>query len=557
MKRKTIQLLTLLWVLASCSETIDKLDDETVKGGQQQMMFSSELPATRAFITTDMLRQEGTILRLADIITQLNGERTPYFSSTNSSSGQRGSDLFRYTGGDWVRYRNTNDYGGHYFWTEHGTHKFFGWARGVKLNASDAGNTAAETMIQNYQLKVIDNPSQLDITDFSLTDDVTPQFDFIYTDVVMRDLDTPANSYPAVTDKYGVVPLTFHHLFSALAITIENQSAQNLVVTGLTMSGLKTKADATITFNDININNPTADNSGSKVAIPRPSGQIEEEQGGFIRSTIRGTVPPQVQSNGTMTYSKMDVFSKDANGTSKLMTGNDSEARLIWPQDVEKLTLTMTYKDSEADTQTKTKTVELDLTTGNAAQHLNAGEKYRINIIFKGDNVAMTGNLNVLPWDGVDNTLDIAIACNPSLALSYNDGNNDVPLTGEETGQQIHLKRVEFPNINGDKYIKLTFTPVSPQMGEWTCEIEDGNNNFTLDTSLANAAPNSDAVVTRHTGTIDGNEVTLYLRPAANVNRAETLECSLSFHVNSANVSAEATSQYNPENYLFVLPRNN
>lgn len=560
------------WV--SCSKTIDQNASGTPSGGQPPMMrFSSEMPNTKAFITKTMLEREGTILRLADIVT-INGQRNFFFGHNAASPAEQGSDLFRYTDGDWLRYVNASQYGGHYYWTERGTHKFFGWVRGVKLEDNDPANTPAELMFNNasdnkslaaYQLKVTDSPSTLQINSTTLTDDVIPQFDFIYTDVVMRNLDNPSASWPTATNKYGPVLLNFHHLFSALAITIENQSPQNLVVTDLKIQGLKTSSNASITFNDVT----PQSHASPAVAIPTATGSMTEVQGGFIKSTITGTVPPMTTSGNTTTYSKLDVFSKTivkdatgnitSDGASSLLTaGAVSQSRLIWPQDVTKLTLTLSYKDSEDATDIKTKAVELDYTEHDGGDyHLGAGEKYRINLVFLGDNVPLNCRLNVLPWESVESTLDFAIECNPSLALSYTSATGETPLTGEDYNQGGHHKKVLFPNLN-ETYIKCTFTPVKPQMGDWVCEIEDGYEYFTFTDAPDSEVPasgNSVQQVTSKSGVISGDQVTLYLRPTGNAPVGSEATCSLRFSIRSGDVEANATALFNPENYLFSYTR--
>lgn len=592
MNRKTIKLLALLCVIASCSKTIEHEGDIPGSSKPPMMTFASALPSTRAlpqtraFITKNMLETDGAILRIADI----------YSGTTNVSSytqypffGREGG-LFMYQGGDWVKYESQTSYGGHYYWTETGTHKFFGWARGVKLNPDDAGNTAVDRMITNYDLHVSENPSHLDIKNLTLTDDVTPQFDFIYTDVVMRNLDTPANSYPAAQSKYAAVPLTFHHLFSALAVTIENQSPQPLYVEDLKISGLKTTTSAIITFNDINLQDPTAVGSGSTPSIPSQGSALTEKQGGFIQSTISGTVPARAtDAAGTTTYSKLDVFSKNAQGVSQLLgsvsdaQGNakDSEARLLWPQDVTRVTLTLTYKTDPSATETKTKTVELDYTDHQGGSyHLGSGEKYRINLLFKGDNVPLSCSLNVLPWDSEESTLDIAIKCDPSLSLMYVDETGadqvlySLPTDGSAPGTDVP---VTFPAIQHPN-VKCTFTPVAPQGGDWSCEIIGGSTDcFTFVGSMTDALPDpahptekmQDAsgnlvddpqyvpAVTRATGTIDGQSVSLLIRPTLYATRLADETITLRFHIRSANVDADATATYNPLNYQITLPANN
>lgn len=577
-------------LLPSCSETVD--EPGGTPDGPAAMTFSAREAAggwgqaeTRALINTSMIEREGTILRLADIVTETDGTRHPHFGITNpddpNHGSQQGTDLFRYSqykgGYDWLRYRNPGDYGGHYYWTETGTHKFFGWARGVKLEPDDQGNTDASQMFSDYHLHIQDNPSTLEIDETELHSETTPQFDFVYTDVITRNIDNPAQSYPQ-TDDYTVrgtrIPLTFHHLLAALALTVQNQSTQPLIITGLTMTGLKTNSTARIRFND-----PTAAAPNPEVLIPdrietTPKPQTEI-QGGFIQATVAGSVPARTGSAEPYTYSSLDVFSAaDADGHRQLLNG-DPATRLFWPQAAPTVTFTLRYKTSDADADERTKTVSVDLATMTAnGEPLKAGQKYRLNLVFKGDAVPLTCTLTVLPWDTEERTMDIkiAVADNGALSFSYTDPqtSQSVTPTATDVAGDTPYKRIDMPATLSRPYLRLSFTPTAPEGGTWTCNLEESGGAFalfrvedgeTFDAKLNEvwtrvSAQNYEATADdqRITGTITATEQTFYLVPTglatdATIPTGTEANCRLSFGIITGDVQALANDQYQGENY--------
>lgn len=69
----------------------------------------------------------------------------------------------------------------------------------------------------------------------------TPQFDFMYSNIYERNL----NSNP---DYVTAVPLEFSYLFTAFSIAAQNLSASEITIKSVTIKGLKNKNSATIDF---------------------------------------------------------------------------------------------------------------------------------------------------------------------------------------------------------------------------------------------------------------------------------------------------------------------
>lgn len=117
-----------------------------------------------------------------------------------------------------------------YRWTRTGTHNFFGWLHyDAKSNmySSDKVNPSYSDGILTIPAKTITTASD--------------QFDFVYSrNVEVRNM----------ADKnYGTVPLSMAHLFSALALTVENRSNEPVTLKSISIPNLPVmNGGATINF---------------------------------------------------------------------------------------------------------------------------------------------------------------------------------------------------------------------------------------------------------------------------------------------------------------------
>ena len=120
-----------------------------------------------------------------------------------------------------------------YKWTTDGVHNFFGWM--IKDNYANPAVTATDLFGNKFKFE----DKVLEIPPTTLGQD-TPQFDFMYSDIHERNLNT--NPY------FTAVPLEFSHLFTAFKITAVNNSSNRIVLRSVTISGLKNNRSATIKY---------------------------------------------------------------------------------------------------------------------------------------------------------------------------------------------------------------------------------------------------------------------------------------------------------------------
>lgn len=139
-----------------------------------------------------------------------------------------------------------------YNWTSDGKHKFFGWlatdANSTLTAASLFGSDFAPAINADADItttvKAFDTANQVLNIPTTVMNAQTPQFDFMYSNVHVRDLDNNP-------DFASPVPLEFNHLFTAFSVAAKNSSESDVVVKSIAVEGLKNKKSATITYKNV------------------------------------------------------------------------------------------------------------------------------------------------------------------------------------------------------------------------------------------------------------------------------------------------------------------
>jgi len=140
-----------------------------------------------------------------------------------------------------------------YFWTQYGVHQFMSWLTyddNLKMKASEFFGELSfsePTGTQDYSGNVISESGyefELNVPTKTFSYD-TPQFDFIYSDLVERNMSE---------GNYSTVDFTYHHLFTAFNIGVRNNTGYDVTITEFSITGLPdTRGNyedngATITF---------------------------------------------------------------------------------------------------------------------------------------------------------------------------------------------------------------------------------------------------------------------------------------------------------------------
>lgn len=208
--------------LSSCTGVRVETDDVPQLEGSpiRLAVLCGGEPGTKAMLDESSFGKEGNALQIWDAyyndvqspVAYLDGKYVvsdgsaavwPFRQSTETSSVQE-----------------------HYYWTKTGVHRFYGVL--VKDQSSGEAMTP-ETLFGTdcgfgkdaaapYKYVVPTTVMNLN----------SPQFDFLYSNVIERDLDNAGGT--------GQVPLTFSHLFSAFAFTLTNDSPSEFKIKSMSLN---------------------------------------------------------------------------------------------------------------------------------------------------------------------------------------------------------------------------------------------------------------------------------------------------------------------------------
>ena len=179
--------------------------------------------STKAFLNSSAdLNTAGSKIQVYDILSNFTG--TINNVTYNNGTAVYFSEELTYNGSSWefqdLAYR----------WTRTGIHNFFGWLvydAKSSMYSSDKVNPSYSNYVLTIPAKTITTSSD--------------QFDFLYSsNEVVRD---------ATTKDYATVPLNMAHLFSAVAITVENKSNDPVRLNSISMPNLPVmNGSATINY---------------------------------------------------------------------------------------------------------------------------------------------------------------------------------------------------------------------------------------------------------------------------------------------------------------------
>lgn len=291
--------------LSSCAKMRVETEDVRPAGTPIRMAVSSEGAQTKALFGASSFSAKGNVLQIWDVYFNSVVAPQAYIEGTNVvSTGPTGA-VWPFKEGDAVTSPDK-----HYYWTKTGTHRFYGVL--VKDNSGSAPLTPMTRWGFDETHKVYSVPT----TTLTLT---SPQFDFVYSNVIERNLD---NGAPTTA-----VPLKFNHLFSAFGFTFENDSPSSFNIKSATLK-VDDKAAATIDYSNVwdkGFAPADADNWNPAVTY---TGLTMSSQTGISGKTVE--IPPATC---------YDMFQ---GGKITDMTKYDKYT-LIWPQDLTGKTLEINY----------------------------------------------------------------------------------------------------------------------------------------------------------------------------------------------------------------------
>ena len=315
--------------LSSCAKMRVETEDVRPAGTPIRMAVSSEGAQTKALFDAASFSAEGNVLQIWDVYFNSVVAPQAYIEGTNVVSTGTGA-VWPFKEGDAVK---------HYYWTKTGTHRFYGVL--VKDNSGSAPLTPTTGWGFDAAHKVYSVPT----TTLTLT---SPQFDFVYSNVIERNLD---NGAPTTA-----VPLKFNHLFSAFGFTFENDSPSSFNIKSATLK-VDDQAAATIDYSNVwdkSFAPADADNWNPAVTYT-----------GLTMSSTTGISgkPGDIQAGTCYDMFQGGLLDKDN-------MANYDKYTLIWPQDLTGKTLVMSYLVSGKRYQ------EVDVTVDKYTYNATGGTYY-------------------------------------------------------------------------------------------------------------------------------------------------------------------------------------
>lgn len=313
--------------LSSCAKMRVETEDVRPAGTPIRMAVSSEGAQTKALFDAASFSAAGNVLQIWDVYFNSVVAPQAYIEGTNVVSTGTGA-VWPFKEGDSVK---------HYYWTKTGTHRFYGVL--VKDNSGSAPLTPTTGWGFDAAHKVYSVPT----TTLTLT---SPQFDFVYSNVIERNLD---NGAPTTA-----VPLKFNHLFSAFGFTFENDSPSSFNIKSATLK-VDDKAAATIDYSNVwdrGFAPADADNWNPAVT--------------YTGLTMSSTTGISGKTGAIQPATCYDMFQ----GGKITDMANYDKYTLIWPQDLTGKTLVMSYLVSGKRYQ------EVDVTVDKYTYNATGGTYY-------------------------------------------------------------------------------------------------------------------------------------------------------------------------------------
>ncbi len=287
--------------LSSCAKMRVETEEIRPAGTPIRMAVSSEGTRTKALFGAASFAAKGNVLQIWDVYFNSVVAPQAYIEGTNVVSTGTTGAVWPFKEGDAVK---------HYYWTKTGTHRFYGVL--VKDNSGSAPLTPTTGWGFDAAHKVYSVPT----TTLTLT---SPQFDFVYSNVIERNLD---NGAPTTA-----VPLKFNHLFSAFGFTFKNDSPSSFNIKSVSLK-VGNKAAATIDYSNVwekNFAPADAENWNPVVTYSDLAMSPDAGISGKTREIQAGTCYDMFQGGELTDMSNYDKYT------------------LIWPQDLTGKTLEINY----------------------------------------------------------------------------------------------------------------------------------------------------------------------------------------------------------------------
>ena len=363
---------------------------------------ATESGATKAMLDEETFAKAGNLIKIYDYYTpagETSPETTPYIDDQIKSNGP-GNVIWPF-----VSQR--------YNWTPDGSHKFFGWL------AEDKNMTLYNTPEGffgtgfGYANQVVTIPTKT-------LNEATPAFDFMYSNVHVRDLNTSP-------DYATAVPLEFAHLFTAFSIAAQNMSPNfDITVQSVSIEGLMNTRSATINYTN--------------------AGDGEYPVVEYANKSNDNANSPD--------YSFTPAYQLGTNFVDMSTKTTDRNYLMSWPMSTaesENVTLTLKYT-VDNDPTVITKNIPL------SGKEWVAGKKNNINLTFKDKEIIL--QCVVMDWIPQDEIIDFSDQVIVENTITW----ENVRSVNYDTGEVILYDDTSIEAI-------CNFSFTAPQGATWTASL--------------------------------------------------------------------------------------
>ena len=422
--RKNIQYTAVILALAALAVSCNKVDNNTP--GDDLISFAPQAAGTKAMVIDE------------------DGLKTQTFAVKDIVDGALYVENTIVYNGGWA-YTDPAD--AKYLW-KNGTHNLFGYTAGMGTFAGTTLTLPSTTLTTAYD-----------------------QTDLLYSDIVT----TTADAWKEANSKGDPVPLHFHHLLSAVSITVENHTPTDIVINSASVS-LPNQAAPTIRFTG---------------TTPVPAiGTLTK--GDFIATAM---APVTLAASDSL-----DVLAQ-----AKLASKAQPAQCMIWPQTLaaNDAQITVSYVQ---DDETKSATVSIPEGTV-----WNAGKINAYNILIRPTSIELV--FEVQPWqkvegiDGIDTATGSINMSNVTWVQQIVNGKNTVD--NNDYGTVYLIK-------NGDNYTPARgyFTVNYPTEGTYEISLIPAYGGSEDDLQYFSVSPSGKQTLP----VVNGIPQTIYFTISANNN---------------------------------------
>ena len=486
-------ILTLLAVLAAAAGCAKDPEVNTVDG--PIALKVTEAPATKALLDNGSFNARGNRIQVYDFVDD-GTTTTMHIDAYAGPDVDSNSPMHEY-GTTWPFEDKITSLPTIYQWIP-GTHKFFGWL------AKDAnfGLTTPMTPEAFFGDGFAFNEGTQTLTIPAKTiDHTTPQFDFLYSNVVM----TGPQNEP--------VDMSFGHLFTAVSIGVENSTSSFIKIEEFRIEGIPSERGASVNF------------SGTATAVSYSNWTDGKTITRGLSTNPYEVSPKNLRSNifnGSTTQEFMMLWPVEAqhlHSTGKITTGEDGT--VTYPQD---------YKMYIKYTPDGKDTYEKRINFPNISWE--AGNKYHLTIVFADKMVEL--KTEVKPWEYEEQEIDYTNEI-PSISSGG-------ALAWSETASAVDHEKKMVSIVNAQS-AEAMFTLQTPIGGSWIVSLVGDVNAFEVSPA---------------TGIIDNNTATVYVKPLiASPTRDYKVQLKFTIRRSDGRMIAADNIIQTSGVYTVVLPRNN